>query len=114
LIKLYGIRNCDSCRHAMTWLKQSGVKYHFVDVREDGLDENNLVRWQESLGWELLLNKRSTTWRKLPVADRDDLDSAKARQLILRHPTLMKRPVLEAGTKIRLGFNAADYKNLDL
>ena len=98
----------------MTWLKQSGVKYQFVDLREDGLDEKNLVRWQESLGWELLLNKRSTTWRKLPVADRDDLDSEKACQLILQHPTLMKRPVLEAGTEIRLGFNEADYKNLDL
>jgi len=85
-----------------------------VDIRDDGIEEKNLMRWQESLGWEALLNKRSLTWRKIADIDRSDLDSTKARRLILRHPTVMKRPVLDTGTTLALGFDESAYKKLDL
>jgi arsenate reductase len=114
VIKLYGIRNCDSCRKAIKWLKAHDVEHEFVNIREDKMDENTLIRWQESLGWEALLNKRSITWRKIPAFDRGNLDSATARQLILQHPTVMKRPVLDTGKRLVLGFDASAYADLDL
>ena len=114
MIKLYGIRNCDSCRKAIKWLKDRDVEHEFVSIRKDEMDENMLVRWQESLGWEALLNKRSITWRKIPAFDRGNLDSAAARRLILQHPTVMKRPVLDTGTRLVLGFDESAYADLDL
>jgi len=114
LIRLYGIRNCDACRNAIKWLKHRGIKHEFVDIRDAGMDEKNLMRWQKKLGWEALLNKRSLTWRKIPDDERIDLDSATARQLILRYPTVMKRPVLDSGIGLALGFDETAYKNLNL
>jgi Spx/MgsR family transcriptional regulator len=114
MIKLYGIRNCDSCRLATRWLDENGVDYEFVDVRRDGVDEATLERWQESLGWEALLNKRSITWRKIPPFDRDDLNAANARELMLNFPTVMKRPALDTGDQVLLGFDKYAYEQLGL
>ena len=114
MTKLYGIRNCDSCRLATRWLDENGIDYKFVDVRMDGIDESTLERWQETLGWEALMNKRSITWRKIPAFDREDLNATKARELILNFPTVMKRPVLDTDEKVLLGFDKYAYEQLGL
>jgi arsenate reductase len=114
LIKLYGIGNCDACRNAIKWLKDHGIEHEFVNIRDAGMDEKKLMSWQKLLGWEALLNKRSLTWRKIPSIDRGNLDSTKARQLILQYPAVMKRPVLDIGTGLVLGFDELAYKSLGL
>ena len=114
MIKLYGIRNCDNCGKARRWLQDKDIDFHFVDIREEALDESQLINWQQQLGWELLLNKKSITWRKIPPFDRDDLNETSARTLILNYPTVMKRPLLDVGQKVLLGFNAEDYEALKL
>jgi arsenate reductase len=112
--KLYGIRSCGSCQLATRWLDDNGVDYQFVDVRSEGVDEATLERWQEALGWEALLNKRSITWRKIPPFDRTDLDAQKARDLIVSYPTVMKRPVLDTGKRVLLGFDKYAYEEIGL
>ena len=114
MTKLYGIRSCGSCQLAARWLEEQEIDYEFVDVRAEGVDESILERWQETLGWESLLNKRSITWRKIPPFDREDLNAGKARELILNYPTVMKRPVLDTGTKLLLGFDKFAYEELGL
>jgi arsenate reductase len=114
MIKLYGIRNCDNCRKARRWLQDQGIEFHFADIREEALDESQLISWQQQLGWDALLNKKSITWRKIPTFDRDDLNETSARTLILNYPTVMKRPLLDVGHKVVLGFNADDYEALKL
>ena len=114
MTKLYGIRSGGSCQLATRWLEEQEIDYEFVDVRAEGVDESILERWQETLGWESLLNKRSITWRKIPPFDREDLNAGKARELILNYPTVMKRPVLDTGTKLLLGFDKFAYEELGL
>ena len=109
-IKLYGIRNCDSCRKASAWLEQRELEFVFHDIRQDGLSEKSLRNWQAKLGWEALLNRRSLTWRKIPSFDRDNLDAESALQLIMAYPTVMKRPVLEVtAAKLLIGFDEESY-----
>ncbi len=114
MIRLYGIRNCDTCRRAQHWLRDHDIEFQFSDIRDEILDESQLKSWQEQLGWEPLLNKKSITWRKIPAFDRTGLNANNARILILNFPTVMKRPVLEAGDKVVLGFDADEYATLDL
>lgn len=114
MINLYGIRTCDNCRKAWSWLEKRNVEFRFADVRDQPLDESRLKKWQQQLGWELLLNKRSITWRKIPPFDRAELDAKNARALILNFPTVMKRPVLDTGPQVVLGFDADEYAALDL
>ena len=114
MTKLYGIRSCGSCQLATRWLDKNGVEYDFVDVRNDGIEDGVIERWQDSLGWEALLNKRSITWRKIPPFDRADLNPDKARELILSFPTVMKRPVLDTGKKVLIGFDKFAYEELGL
>lgn len=109
MIVLYGIKNCDTVKKARRWLEAQGIDYRFHDFRADGLDEKRLAAWIKTCGWETLLNRRGTTWRKLPEADRADLDAAKAAALMLREPTLVKRPVLETGREVLVGFKEAEY-----
>jgi len=103
MIRLYGLTNCDSCRKARKALEASGQSFHFHDLRADGMERAALERWVAALGWEALLNRRSTTWRQLPEADKDGVDEAKALALMLAHPALVKRPVAEIGEKISIG-----------
>lgn len=109
MIVLYGIKNCDTVKKARRWLDARGIDYRFHDFRADGLEEERLAGWIGTCGWETLLNRRGTTWRKLPEAARSDLDEAKAAALMLREPTLIKRPVLETGREILVGFKEAEY-----
>ena len=114
MTKLYGIRSCGSCQLATRWLDEHDIEYEFVDVRAEGFEESILETWQEKIGWEKLLNKRSITWRKIPPFDREDLNADKARELILNYPTVMKRPVLESGDKVLIGFDKYAYSELGL
>lgn len=107
--KLYGIRNCDSVKKARKWLESAGIDYEFHDFREDGVDQSRLAAWCESPGWEVLLNRRSTSWRQLAEADRQDLDAGRAKALMLGQPTLIKRPVLDTGDEVLVGFTEDTY-----
>jgi len=106
---LYGIKNCDTVRKACKWLDAHNIKYTFHDVRNDGLDKNDLSAWVKSVGWESLLNRRSTTWRQLPDNDKEGINETNAIQLMSSQPTLIKRPVLIHNKNIHVGFKPADY-----
>lgn len=93
---VYGLKNCDNCRAARNYLEERAFRYEFRDVRGDGFSDEELDSWIAAVGWEALLNRKSRTWRDLPEDDRAGLDAAKARSLLQAHPTLIKRPVIDA------------------
>ena len=107
---LYGIRNCDTMKKAWTWLDEHGVAYEFHDYKKQGIDRGRLEAWVRELGWETLLNRAGTTFRKLPDDRRVGLDAAKAVELMLAQPSMIKRPVLEAGRRLLVGFKPAEYE----
>lgn len=109
---LYGINSCDTCRRARRWLDQAGVDYQFHDLRADGIRPAELERWADHVGWGTLLNRRSTTWRSLDPAQREGLDERSALALMGRQPTLIKRPVLDTGGTVSVGFSESRYKDL--
>jgi arsenate reductase len=104
MVTIYGIRNCDTCRAALKWLAAEGMAHHFHDLRQDGLDAAKLDNWIAAIGWEKLLNRRSTTWRALSAAAKDSIDGPSARALMLDQPTLIKRPVFALGDICLVGF----------
>ena len=112
MLTLYGIPNCDQARQARRWLEAHGIDYRFRDLRADGLDAHRLQVWATDLGWEALLNRRSTTWRSLDATEREGLDQRRALALMLAHPSLIKRPLLDLGRRRQLGFSDADYRRL--
>ena len=107
---VYGIKNCDTVKKALKWLDTHDIAYRFHDFRQDGINKTDLQQWSKAVGWEALLNKRSTTWRQLPDQDKDDIDASKAITLMLSNPTLIKRPVITTGKTTLVGFKEADYK----
>ena len=109
-LTLYGISNCDTVKKARRWLDEQGVAHRFHDVRKDGLDAGRLQGWIDALGWEKLLNKAGTTFRKLPDAEKDGLDAAAAKALMLDQPAMIRRPVVEAAGGVSVGFSAADWQ----
>jgi arsenate reductase (glutaredoxin) len=104
MINLYGIPNCDTVKKARKWLDGAGIAHCFHDVRKDGLDDARLGDWIAAVGWEALLNKSGTTFRKLPDAAKADLDAAKASALMLAEPAMIKRPVVEYSGGVLVGF----------
>jgi arsenate reductase len=112
VLTIYGIPNCDTCRKARKWLDQHSVAHEFHDLRIDGLNREMLNRWVASVGWQKLLNTRSTTWRGIPEPARQDLDTIRAQELMLAHPTLVKRPVLETASSVAVGFDEENYREL--
>ncbi|ONF43828.1 ArsC family reductase [Marinobacter lutaoensis] len=108
-MKLYGIKNCDTVKKARRWLDDQGIAHEFHDFRKDGLSEALLSRWEAELGWEALINRRGTTWRKLPETVRDTMDAQSAHQVMLGNPSIIKRPVVEHNGTVRVGFNADDW-----
>ncbi|MEM7207053.1 MAG: ArsC family reductase [Pseudomonadota bacterium] len=111
-LTLYGIKNCDTIKKARKWLEHNDVDYQFHDYRVDGVEKSLLKKWCEDAGWETLLNRRGTTWRKLPEADREGINEDRAIELMCEQPALIKRPVLlKAGTLI-VGFSVKDYESL--
>lgn len=109
---LYGIKNCDTCRKARKALDAQGLEHRFHDLREDGLDADRLDRWLARVSALDLLNRRSTTWRSLDKHDKAELDEALARKLMLAHPTLIKRPLLETNDTLVVGYRDGDYAGL--
>ena len=106
---LYGLATCDTTRAARKWLSEHGIAYRFHDVRGDGLSKPQAERWVTTLGWEKVLNKSSTTWRSLPETDKANIDAGKAVALMLAHPALVKRPVLNDGNTLLVGFKPDVY-----
>ncbi|MGX9964934.1 ArsC family reductase [Roseomonas sp. F4] len=106
---LHGIRNCDTMKKARAWLEARGVAHVFHDYRVEGVPPGLLEAWVARLGWEVLLNRAGTTFRKLPEADREGLDEARAIALMRAQPALIKRPVLVAGEQLLVGFKPEAY-----
>ena len=100
----YGLKTCDTCRKARKALEAADIDYTYRDVREDGISKAQVTKWAKAVGWEKLLNKASTTWRGLDETDKADLTLAKAVSLLVDHPTLIKRPVLEKDADVLLGW----------
>ena len=108
---IYGIKNCDTMKKARAWLDKQGVAYAFHDYRAAGIERVRLERWCKKVGWEVLLNRAGTTFRKLPDQDKQGLDAGKAVALMLAQPSMIKRPVLEAeGGRLLVGFAPDAYR----
>jgi arsenate reductase len=106
---LYGISNCDTVRKARAWLDSRGIAYDFHDYRKGGLDPSRLAAWAAELGWEKLLNRSGTTFRKLPDADKEGLDEGRALVLMLASPSMIRRPLIDLGDRRLIGFDENVY-----
>ncbi len=109
-VTLYGIKNCDTMKKARAWLDARGVTYAFHDYKAEGIDQARLEGWARSVGWETLLNRAGTTFRKLTEAERVDLDERKALALMLDQPSMIKRPVLDLDGRLIVGFKPEMYE----
>jgi arsenate reductase len=105
VIHFYGIAGCDTVKKARAWLEGKGVEYAFHDYKKEGADPARLERWVAEKGWEVVLNRRGTTFRQLPDADKADIDAAKAVRLMAAHPSTIKRPVVEHSGGLLVGFD---------
>ena len=112
MITIYGIKNCDTMKKARRWLDEHNVAYDFHDYKKDGIDEKTLKAWSKKLGWETLLNRRGTTWRKLPDKIKDNINEKSAIKVMLEQPSIIKRPVLKSGSHYLVGFDEQDYQKL--
>ncbi len=108
-ITFYGIPNCDTVKKARKWLNARDAEYEFHDYKKQGADAEKLARWSDTVGWEKLLNKRGTTFRKLPDADKADIDQAKAVALMAANPSMIKRPVVEHAGGLLVGFDEVEW-----
>ncbi|GLR88626.1 ArsC family reductase [Bradyrhizobium iriomotense] len=106
---IYGIKNCDTMKKARAWLDSNGVAYDFHDYKAVGVEKEKLKAWSDKVGWETLLNRAGTTFKKLPEADKEGLNEKKALALMLAQPSMIKRPVLEIGSKLLVGFKPDIY-----
>ena len=105
MISVYGLKNCDTCRRALSWLVEQEIPHRFHDVRKDGFGD--VESWIAACGHEALINRRGTTWRKLPEEERRYLDDIRAAALIRTWPAVMKRPLFVSGTHVLVGFTSA-------
>ena len=108
-ITIYGIKNCDTMKKARAWLDQHGVAYQFHDYKSAGVERGELEGWAHAVGWEVLLNRAGTTFRALPEKDKQSLGEKTAVALMVAQPSMIKRPVLETGGKIEIGFKPERY-----
>lgn len=111
-ITLFGIPNCDTVKKARDWLGQHGVEFTFHDYKKSGIDRATLTIWVDRLGWEVVLNRAGTTFRKLPEAERSDLDSDKAISLMLGQPSMIKRPVVDHPGGLLVGFKPDEWATI--
>jgi Spx/MgsR family transcriptional regulator len=109
-IALYGIPNCDTVKKARAWLDANAVEYVFHDYKKEGADPAKLAAWSDAVGWEVLLNRRGTTYRALPDADKADIDREKAIRLMEASPSLIKRPVVEHPGGLLVGFAPGEWE----
>jgi arsenate reductase (glutaredoxin) len=108
-VTIYGIKNCDTMKKARAWLDEQGIAYTFHDYKIQGIDRSRLEGWARDVSWETLLNRAGTTYRKLPDADKADLGKQKAIALMLAQPSVIKRPVLDVGGRLLVGFKPEFY-----
>ncbi|MFG1398648.1 ArsC family reductase [Roseixanthobacter pseudopolyaromaticivorans] len=106
---IYGIKNCDTMKKARAWLDAHGIAYDFHDYKTQGIGRDQLESWVHALGWQVLLNRAGTTFRKLPDPEKEGLDEAKAIALMLAQPSMIKRPVLDLGGRLIVGFKDGEY-----
>jgi arsenate reductase len=111
-IAIYGIKNCDTMKKARAWLDKRGVAYAFHDYKTEGIEKGRLESWAKEVGWEILLNRAGTTFRKLPETDKDGITEKKAVALMLAQPSMIKRPVLDVGGKLLVGFRPEQYEKM--
>lgn len=111
-ITLYGIKNCDTVKKARKWLDENNIAHRFHDVRADGLNQDMLKKWIDATGWETVLNKRGTTWRKLDTTVQENVSADNVSELLLEHPAMIKRPVLDINGEIIIGFKADNYDEI--
>ena len=109
VILCYGIKNCDTMKKAFAWLDANGVAYEFTDYKKAGVAEAHLADWNQRATWQKLLNTRGLMWKKLTDEERSDVDEAKALKLMAQYPSLIKRPVLDTGSKLLVGFSPENY-----
>ncbi|MCC6948607.1 MAG: ArsC family reductase [Bradyrhizobiaceae bacterium] len=111
-VTIYGIKNCDTMKKARAWLETRGVAYQFHDYKVAGIERSKLEGWAKEAGWETLLNRAGTTFRKLPEKEREGITQKKAIALMLAQPSMIKRPVLETGGKLLVGFKPDEYEKI--
>jgi len=109
---IYGIANCDTMKKARCWLDEHDIDYEFHDYRKQGLDEEKLQSMEAKLSWEAMLNRRGTTWRKLPEDVRDNIDRASALRLMLENPAIIRRPILAREQRLYIGFDEKQYREI--
>ncbi|MBS1159352.1 MAG: hypothetical protein H6R15_1771 [Proteobacteria bacterium] len=109
MIKVFGIKNCDTMKKACAWLTENGIAYEFIDYKKAGVAEAHLADWNARATWQKLLNTRGLMWKKLAEAERADVDEVKALKLMAQYPSLIKRPVLDTGSQLLVGFSPETY-----
>ncbi len=112
IVKVYGIKACDTMKKARAWLESKGVDYEFHDYKSRGIDRATVAKWVSEAGWERVLNRKGTTFRQLPETDRTDLTADRAIDLMVAYPSMIKRPVVEGSGPLLLGFSPDDYNRL--
>lgn len=110
MLWIYGIKNCDTMKKAFAWLNNAGIAYEFHDYKKSGIDAETLVRWEKKLGWETLLNRRGSTWHKLPEATKTGINRRNALQLMQEQTSLIKRPLLENSALLLCGFDPENWQ----
>jgi len=110
MVDIYGIKNCDTMKKAFHWLDENNIEYTFHDYKKEGVDETQAKQWLEQLGWESIINKRGTTWRKLDDETKHAMNNELALSTILEQPSIIKRPLLIKNNEIILGFKPSDYQ----
>jgi arsenate reductase len=110
MLKIYGIKNCDTMKTALAWLTDKGIAYEFIDYKQVGLVEKLLPDWNARAGWKLLLNTRGMMWKRLSDEERADVDEDKALRLMADYPTLIRRPLADNGCELQVGFDAQRYE----
>lgn len=108
-VTIHGIKNCDTMKKAFAWLDAHGIAYDFHDYKKAGVTDAQLTRWSDAAGWEKVLNRAGTTFRKLPEADQQNLTQGKAIALMIANPSMIKRPILEVGDTVEIGFKPERY-----
>jgi Spx/MgsR family transcriptional regulator len=109
---IFGIKTCDTMKKARTWLEAHKIAHQFHDYKALGIDKSTLEGWAKKVGWEILLNRAGTTFRKLPDSDKESITEKKAIALMLAQPSMIKRPVLDAKGKLTVGFKPEEYQRL--
>lgn len=113
MTKLYGIKNCDTVKKAMKWLMDNGVEYQFHDYKKDGVDEVKLTEFVKKFGWEKLLNRKGATWRQLSEQEQNKImDDKSALELMKEKPSIIKRPIIDFGSKQLIGFDVGEYEDM--